>query len=99
MLEMEESSMDEIELSIYQKYIKNKHESHDESMKNSEQQINKIYEDHYQKMEKMHEDHDKKMEEMKISQDEFIKVLGIKIQAIRSRIPKRKLYFGKVKIE
>ena len=68
-------------------------------MKNREQQINKIYEDHYQKMEKIYEDHDKKMEEMKISQDAFVEVLGIKIQAIRSRIPKRQLYFGKVKIE
>ena len=102
MLDMEELlklSMDEIELSILQKHIENDKVSRNESIKTRQEQINKIYEDHYQKMEKIQDDHDKIMEELKIKQDAFEKVFGIKIQNIRSRIPKRQLYFGKVKIE
>jgi len=96
---MSELSMYDIFLSILQQYIEKDKISSDESIKNRQQQINKIYEDHYQKMEKIQEDHDKIMEEMKIKQDAHEKVFGIKIQSIRSRIPKRQLYFGKVKIE
>ena len=50
-------------------------------------------------MEKIQEDHDKRMEKIRIKHELFIQKIGIEIQAIRADIPKRKLYFGKVKIE
>jgi hypothetical protein len=39
------------------------------------------------------------MKQLKENEDNHIRVIGIEIQALRSRIRKQKIYFGKVKTE
>ena len=45
------------------------------------------------------ENYEKRMKQIKEDEDKHVRILGIEIQALRSRIPKQKIYFGKVKIE
>ena len=58
-----------------------------------------ILEEHEKKMKEIEEDHEKIMKEIYENHEKNMEGYAIRRQSLLQRIPKRKIYFGKVKTE
>jgi len=64
-----------------------------------ENKLDAMWQEHASAMDTIRQEHEQKMEVLRVQRDKMMQAYQIRRQAVLAHRPKRKIYFGKVKLD